>query len=407
MNKRKIWVLLFAFIFIATAMISNALAIGITPGRVTVDFQPSMQKTVEFTILNNEHKDMKVMFGLMGELADYITLNTKSVDFMATEESKTFSYTVNLPVALTPGNHEAKIAAAELPLEGTGEGVYIGSTVVVTSQFLVKSPYPYKYAAIMLDVKEANVNGTTNFYVEVENLGQHDLVDMQAIIEILGPTNNKIAILKTDTKTIPAGQKVELVASWKADVNAGQYRAVASLAYDEGKIASAEKVFNIGSLEVNVIDINVRNFRLGDIAKFDVTVENQWSTTVKDVYAQLQIFDAQKQQIANVKTASLDIPALSRQVLTAYWDTAGIKEGDYSGKLLLNYANRVIERELKTSISLNSIKVEIIGASITARATAAEGGKQNLIFILIAVLIIINIAWFVYFKKASRKKQGK
>jgi len=403
MNNRKIGILLFAFIFIAIAMISNALAIGITPGRVTVDFQPSMQKTVEFTVLNNEHKDMKVMFGLMGELADYITLNTKSVDFMAAEESKTFSYTVNLPVALTPGNHEAKIAAAELPPEGTGEGVYIGSTVVVTSQFLVKSPYPYKYAEIRLDAKEASVNGTTNFYVEVENLGQHDLVDMQAIIEILGPTNNKIAILKTDTKTIPAGQKAELVASWKADVNAGQYRAVASLAYDEGKIANAERVFNIGALEVNVIDINVRNFRLGDIAKFDVTVENQWSTTVKDVYAQLQIFDAQKQQIANVKTASLDIPALSRQVLTAYWDTAGIKEGDYSGKLLLNYANRVVERELKTSISLNSIKVEIIGASITARATAAEGGKQNLIFILIAVLIIINIAWFVYFKRKQKK----
>ena len=226
---------------------------------------------------------------------------------------------------------------------------------------------------------------------------------MQAIIEILGSTNNKIEILKTETKTIPAGQKAELVASWKADVNAGQYKAVASLAYDEGKIASADKVFNIGSLEVNVIDINVRNFRLGDIAKFDITVENQWSTTIKDVYAQLQITDAQKQQIANVKTASLDIPALSRQVLTAYWDTAGIKEGEYSGKLLLNYANKVTERELKTSISLNSIKVEIIGASITARATAAEGGRQNLMFILIAVLIIINLAWFIYFRRRQKK----
>lgn len=402
MINKKFISLIFAFA-VVLLIIPNALAIGITPGKVTLDFTPSLQKTIEFTVLNNEHKDMKVMFGLIGELADYISLNAKSVDFKADEESKKFSYTVSLPAALTPGNHEVKIAAAELPPEGVGEGVYIGSTVVVTSQLLVRAPYPYKYAEIRLDVKEAPVNGTTNFYVEVENLGQQDLVDIQAIVEILGPVNEKIAIVRTDSKTIEAGKKDALTASWKADVNAGQYKAVVSLAYDEGKIATAEKVFNIGSLEVDVVDVSVKNFKLGDIAKFDITVANKWSSSVKDVYAQVQIFDEQNQQIANVKTSSLDIPSMGRQVLNAYWDTAGIREGTYSGKLLLNYANKVLEKQLKTNIKLNAIEVEIIGAGVTAKATAVQGGKQNLIFILIVVLIAINIGWFVYFKRKNKK----
>jgi hypothetical protein len=285
-----------------------------------------------------------------------------------------------------------------------GEGVSIGSTVVVTSQLLIKVPYPYKYAEIRLDIAESQVNGTTKFYVEVDNLGQQDLVGMQAIVEILGPTNEKIDIIKTDTKTVMAGKKDALTASWKADINAGQYKAVVSLVYDDGKIATVDKLFTIGSLEVDVVDISVKNFKLGDIAKFDVTVENKWSSAVKDVYAQVQIFNENNQQIANVKTASLDIPAMGRQVLNAYWDTAGVREGTYSGKLLLNYANKVIERDLKTVIKLDSIKVEIVGLGVTARATAAEGGKQNLMFILIVVLVLINIGWFVYFKKKGKTK---
>lgn len=405
-GNKKLLVLIFACIFIALAVTSNVSAIGITPGRVTLNFEPNMQKTVEFTIVNNEHKDMKVLLAVVGELSDYISLDTTSVEFKANEESKTIRYNVNLPASLTAGQHEMKIAVAEAPSKGKGafmnEDVFVvGATVVVTSQLLVKVPYPYKYAEIRLDVIE---QGGKKFYVEVENLGEHDLVDMQAIIEILGPTNEKLAIIKTDTKTVEAGKREELVASWNDKVNPGQYKAIASLAYDEGKVATAEKIFTSGELEIDVVDISVKNFRLGDIAKFDITVENKWSAVVKDVYAQLQFFDTQNQQVANVKSASLDVPSLGRQVLTAYWDTAGIKEGAYTGKLLLNYANKVLERQLKTDISLTNIKIEIVGVGITARATAPETGKQNLMFIIIVVLVIINIGWFIYFKKREKKK---
>lgn len=395
--------LIMAALALAVLLSSGVLAIGITPGRVTFNFEPYMHKEIELKVLNNEHKEMGVMLGVMGELSDYITLNQKSMQFKAGEEEKTFTYTVDLPEKLLAGEHEVKIAAAELPPEGVEEGVYIGATVVVTSQLLVKVPYPYKYAQIRLTVSEADVNKTTKFWVEVENLGKQDLVNMQATIELLGPTNQKIALLKTNTKTVFAETKAELVAEWDTNVNPGNYRALATLVFDENKAASAEKVFSVGSLRVDVVDISVRDFRLGEIAKFDITVENKWTETVEDVYAQLQLEDESKDLIANVKTPSADIGPLERTVLNAYWDTAGVQEGTYAGRLLLNFANQVLERQLKTEITLNSIKIDIIGAGITARATAAESGRQNLMLVLIVLLVAINIAWFVYFKKREKK----
>jgi hypothetical protein len=400
----------FALIFIAIALVllfnTQVAAIGISPGRTTLNFEPNLHKEVQLNIINNEHKDMKVVFAAEGELARYIKLKTESpiIDISAQESEKAVSYTVDLPEKLLEGEHEAKITVSELPSEEAKGEISIGATIVVASQLLVKVPYPYKYAVIRLSTGKIEVNQTAKFYVEVENLGEQDLVDMQATIEILSATNDKIAILKTDTKTIPAKTKGELIARWVANANPGNYRAIATLVYDENRLASAEKTFSIGSLFVDVVDIAVRNFRLGDIAKFDITVENKWSEEVKGVYAQLQIEDQNKKLIANSKTPSIDLPPLSRSVLNAYWDTAGVQEGIYSGKLLLNFANQVIEKELKTEISLNSIRVEILGVGITAKATAAEGGRQNLIFILIVVLIVINIAWFIYFKRREKKR---
>ncbi|MFH0831361.1 MAG: hypothetical protein V1886_00630 [archaeon] len=410
-NNTKTILAALALILIAVAMTSNALALGISPGRLTLNFEQGMQRDVQITVINTEHRDMNVVFGATGELASYITLKSDSpiVRIGASENEKTLTYSVSLPAKLTPGEHEAKITVTELPPEGGADGVQIGAMVVVASQLLVKVPYPYKYAAIVLSSEHFEAGSSGKFYVEVDNLGEQDLVGMQATIEIISAANQKIAVLKTDSKTINSGTKGELQAAWKADVNPGNYRIVATLPYDEGKLASSEKIISVGSLVVDIVDISVRNFRLGDIAKFDITVESKWSEKISDIYAQLQIQDEQENLIANVKTPSIELSAMGRSVLNAYWDTAGVKEGVYSGKLLLNFANQVLERQLKTEIALTSIKVEIIGVGISARAVSAESGKQNMMFVLVLavlLLVVINIAWFVYFNKKIKKKKS-
>ena len=61
------------------------------------------------------------------------------------------------------------------------------------------------------------------------------------------------------------------------------------------------------------------------------------------------------------------------------------------------------EKELRAAITLNAIKVDLIG--ITAEAVNLSSGRDNtMIIVLVVVLISVNVGWFVYFKRKEKIK---
>lgn len=385
---------------IVLSILPNVLAIGITPGRTTIDFSPNAHDSIKFKVINSEHKDMKVVMRIEGELAQYITLPQLIFDLNSNEESKEFSYEYTLPSKIeTPGSHEAQIIAQELPKDAEKTGAFVGATPAVATQLLVKVPYPGKYAEIRLDISEARVNETTKFIIPVLNFGTEPIQKAKATIEILGPTNERIALIETDEKSINAKETKELIAQWTANVNAGAYHAIAVLTYD-GKLARAEKNFNVGDLAIDILNIDVKNFQLGGVAKFDILVENKWNTEIDNVYAQFNVVDENNNEIGSFKSTSSNIPAFSKSSLIAYWDTTGINSGFYNTKLSLNYAGKSTDKIIKTEITMNSIKMNILGQAI---ASESKVSRDAILTIFIIVLIVINILWFVYFKRKKQK----
>ena len=145
MNKK----LMFGIVLFLLVITPNVLALGITPGRTTINFEPNLHKEVDITIINDEHKDMNVMLRVEGELSEVITLNRVLLNFNADEDSKTFTYKIDLLKTIEkPGTHEVKIIAMELPKDFEKEGGYVGATVAVVTQLHIKVPYPGKYAEI-------------------------------------------------------------------------------------------------------------------------------------------------------------------------------------------------------------------------------------------------------------------
>src|SRR3989344_8368759 len=110
MNSRKIiWI---CMILIVGIMIfnSNVDAIGVSPARKTIDFSQGYRENVTFNVLNNEHKDMKVVIYVEGDLNESIKLSETLLEFRADENSKELSYDITLPSKLEePGTHENKI----------------------------------------------------------------------------------------------------------------------------------------------------------------------------------------------------------------------------------------------------------------------------------------------------------
>jgi len=258
------------------------------------------------------------------------------VDFSAGEDSKTFRYRVKLPEKIEePGTHDVKIVVMELPKDIEDPGTFVGATTAVVHQVRIKVPYPGKYAKAELTIAGAQPQETVNFFVKVYNIGTEDIKKAKATIEIKGPTNEVIATVETEEKSIKSKERKDLAAYWEADVNPGVYHAVATLNYD-GKFARDEKNFYVGNLFIDVKEVTVRGFRLGGVAKFNILAESKWNERIENVYAQMIITDLKGDTIADVKSASVDIEALQKETLLAYWDTEGVEKGVYDAKLILH-----------------------------------------------------------------------
>ena len=220
------------FLFIVTIYMLEAIvfanAIGVTPGRKTINFEPNLQSIVQFSIINNEKKDMKAVIYVEGELNSSITLQDYEIQLNSNEDSKSSSYKIQLPNKIKePGIHEARIVVREIPV---GKGATVGATAAVVSQLYVLVPYPGKFAKAKLVATDTQGDRPINFFIAIDNLGEQDIANAKATIDIFGYNNEKITTLATNSKTIKSKNKEDLFAAWNSkNINFGKYYAKATV----------------------------------------------------------------------------------------------------------------------------------------------------------------------------------
>src|SRR3989344_1123342 len=66
-GKRKDFLIFILLVF----LISEVSALGLTPAKAIVDFSPSLSKSMSFTIVNSEKKDLNIIIAPQGELRDF------------------------------------------------------------------------------------------------------------------------------------------------------------------------------------------------------------------------------------------------------------------------------------------------------------------------------------------------
>lgn len=415
MNKKMKFGIIVLFLIAAIILSGQASALGITPGKTTIDFAANTTADITINIINKEYKDIKVMVYARGELKDYIKFDENIINISASESSKEIAYKVSMPSELTPGKRTADIVIVEIPESTAGttgilteagfiifkeKETVVTAVVSIVHQLVVKVPYPGKYAEIRIDAS-ANENGVV-FVMPVLNLGEQDIYNARIVLDIYGPTNEKLFTTETEKNAIQKKQVKEFKASWKP-AHPGFYTAKATLFYDD-KTATAEKIFAFGNLQIEVLDVFVKDFKLGGIAKFNIMLENKWNEKIENVYAEMIITDKNNEVIANIKSAAISIEPLARNELAVYWDTEGYPEGTYNVKLIIHYADKTTEKLLKAYVSLNSIKTDFLATGkVVAEKPAFR--RDTLLMVAIIVLVVINIGWFVYMRKLRKKQR--
>lgn len=391
---KKIFVFLFGIF-----LISGVFALGVSPARSTLDFEPGMSKDVFFDVVNSGGEDIKVVFSAQGDLAEYISLPDKEGVILGSEKSKTFSYRLDLPDNLEPGLNTGEVVVLQLPGEGSSGGSQILATLAVVTQVHLYVPYPGKYANAKMYIYPGKEGEAVRFVLPVVSAGKFDLTSVRANVDVYSKAGEKLDSFDIPAISVPSGEKKELVYDWIKDVPVGDYFAKASVIYDEGTV-ELEESFSVGSESLELQEIRVNGFSLGDIAKLEMLVESKWSADIVDAYIETTIMDSNGGVVSDFKSSNYNIAALGKQVFVSYWDTAGVLEGDYDVEVAIKYGDKVSKKGVSFEVSDDELVV--VGLGYVISADGEKGGSDTLIIVLIiviVVLVLINLLWFFLLRK--------
>lgn len=394
MRKLAIWILLMIL------LVSSVNALGVTPGRINLNFESGAEHMVAVKVINSEKKAGEASITAEGELSKYMELTETKINFAEDEQEKTVTYKLMLPKSFDkPGLKEGKLVISQLPKELNGE-LTIGALVSVVSQVRVQVPYPDKYAEADFTVQaEKNL---AKLHIVVKNLGENKLENVKGTITII---KDGIDISKKETSLGGAETygKLEMLDIWYGDN--GDYQAIATVDYD-GKLIGFEREFSIGTL-VNALGVSVDKFTLGEIIELGILIENGHSNNVK-VNAKLLLKDEFGNIVVDIESNALDLNSKKQNTAKLYWNTKDLAIGTYTGTLILNYNNKIVEKPVRIDVYLDRLDVKL--ESISGFAVAEQPSRTDygvwlpILFVLIVVVLILIVWTNVRLMKYMRKK---
>ncbi|MCD4771471.1 hypothetical protein K8R30_03580 [archaeon] len=392
----------FLILLVGVFMMSGVLGFGISPARTTLDFKAGMERDVSFDVINSEGEDISFVFLAQGDLAEYIFSDVSSGSILASEKSKSFSYSLKLPELLEPGLHKGEVVVMQLPDEGSGQGSQVLATLAVATQIYLYVPYPGKYANAKLYVYSANVGEVVKFVIPVSSAGEFDLTSVRANVDVYDKAGEVVDSFNVGPIAIPSGQQRELVYDWDADVPIGDYVAKSTVVYGDGTVSLEEK-FSVGSEKLVLQEIWVDDFSLGEIAKLEMLVENKWSEKIADVLIKTKISNERGGVVSEFKSSDYDVGGFSKEVFVSYWDTAGVIEGDYDAEVSIKYGDKESRENLKFEVSENELVVIGLGYVISADDGVGPDAIVVVLMSAVVLLILLNLLWFLLLRKRLGK----
>ena len=239
------------------------------------------------------------------------------------------------------------------------------------------------------------------FFIPVINRGKERIDKGKLKVDIYSG-GEIVQTLKSNETTIGPLEREELILEWATDVE-GIYKAVITFDYD-GEIVQLEKDFNVGMDILEVAQIYVKDFQLGEIAKFNVMLDNNAEEEFKNVYFSISVYDEEGGIVGNFKSPTSESLPLGRSEISAYWDTEDMDVNAYNAKFELVYDGGKIERNIQ--IAVEEDKIIVTGATGYAIVGGGSGYLTKNLLIFVIIILVIIIAVLVIILKL-RKKQKK
>ncbi|MBN1386792.1 hypothetical protein JW968_07545 [Candidatus Woesearchaeota archaeon] len=417
MRRETRWISV-SFIFLAMALIQtgSASGFGVSPAWQDHDFEAGKSITSKIRIINDENEDFRALVYVRGMFADKIQLEQQIYDVDASQREVTVPFTFRMPdMVFNPGKHTTEILILKLPQTVTDDEIIsdgeirissaeIAATPQVVAKFNIKVPYEGKYLDGMMYVSQANAEQPTTFSIALYSLGTEDISSIKGVVEIVDPSNITVDKVETDTISLNSRMEGRIKGSWAA-ARSGDYTAVAKIDFD-GKELVVRKRFTVGNLMINITNIAVEHYKLGEIVKFDIYLQSLWNKPLDDVYGVFRAYEGEK-ELMKYKTASVNLEPGGYGTINAFWDTEDMLPGTYTIKLGLYYANQKTESEFEAKMDYDIIEISRFGVTGHVVGEESRIGMDSILATLVIILIIINLIWFYHFRKRKDSKESK
>ena len=379
--------IIFAIIFFFS-LLSGAKAIGITPARYTLDFQPNMEGDIEFCAINNEQKNLPIEIYVKGDLQQYVTLRETKATLTPLNTKQCFSAHYKLPADISGGHHDTRIGVLEsLPAEvaGTGVAARLGAEL----QFWVEAPVPGKLVRATINIPETVLVGqSVPVRVILKNDGK-EAVKVKVVIEIIDKTKGEtVSRMEGPEIALNTQETKEDNFTWAGTKVPGEYRVKATLFYD-GIVKDVDKEFIVGGLFVRINKLKVSEIKKGGIQKIPIELQSFWNEKIDNVFAELNISGADGVAASGIKTDVININALETGTLTAFWDTTDIQTGVY---------NVTVKAFYRGESSTASFKLKVV------RESALGSGVIRIALIIGVVAILLVVFGGIIYANLSKKR---
>ncbi|MGV8151908.1 MAG: hypothetical protein ACP5OG_02415 [Candidatus Nanoarchaeia archaeon] len=389
MKKRIIgFALVFAIIFLCLDLIS-ARALGISPVKFRIDFEPGIQANYSINVYESD-PDQRVELYATGYLSEYVSFSENFI-----YGSGNVQVQLKLPQYVeVPGTHVIFIGAREIS-EGESAGG-IGGLAAVQILLEVVVPYPGEYIEAKFETTDINEGNDTYYKLEVFNLGTDD-ISLNSYIDIF---RDNTLIKSQQVGTVDLETKSSHVFEGYLETNelkSGFYDLKVHMDY--GKSLVLEDSFRIGSLFVNITDYS-NTFLENRINKFYVEVENLWSSPIDGVYAKIPI-TSNGTLIDEITTPSVTLLPWTKTNLSGFFDASNLSSGKYLAGIKVIYPANMTYKLVYIYVNKEIIKKPVNFKLIAIIAGASTG--VLILLLLITYLIIVIIRLNKLEKKINKK----
>ncbi len=377
---RLIYFLILGLFFVP----SSVLALGVSPGSITMNFQPNFEQEFEFYVINS-FDDLEFPIGVYieGNLDEYIDFEPGNFTLPPGGQEK-FTFTLKLPSKMDrPGNHTSNIFAMQSSVVGQGGSGSVGALVAIKVPVMVKVPYEGPYLDAVFHAGDKAVGEIVSFAVLMRSLGTDPVDNYRGTITIFDYNGDEVDEVLFDG-SLGLNEERELSVGWDSTgYSAGFYTAHLEIKYD-GESYEADTEFRLGAFFIDILDYQ-KSIKSNEINEYFSTILSTWNAPIQNVYTQIEFNHEGLNKV--FKSESFELGAWENKTVKMYIDTEGIDNGKYPATFSVFYGEESNEIEFDLNVTWLSEFVRFIVYS--------------------SIVIVLILAWFVFFKKRKLFKLGK